>query len=85
VVGLDSVEYQRDNRGGMLRAALGAKITATTIPQIFVDGVHVGGCTEAMQALKDGKLQQMLARANVTYTDANVEPFSFLPSWLQKR
>ena len=85
VVGLDSVEYQRDNRGGMLRAALGAKVTATTIPQIFVGGVHVGGCTETMQALKDGKLQPMLARANVTHADANVEPFSFLPSWLQKR
>ena len=85
VVGLDSVEYQQANRGGMLRAALGAKVTATTIPQIFVDGAHVGGCTETMQALKDGKLQQMLAKASVAYADAGVEPFSFLPSWLQKR
>jgi cysteine synthase A len=69
----------------MLRAALGAKVTATTIPQVFVDGVHLGGCTETMQALKDGKLQQLLAKASVAYTDAGVEPFSFLPSWLQKR
>jgi cysteine synthase A len=86
VIGLDSVEYQQDNRGGTLRAALGAKVMATTIPQVFVSGEHIGGCTETMQAIKDGKLQQMLARAQVAYdASASAEPFGFLPSWLQRR
>ncbi|MBA3499921.1 MAG: cysteine synthase A [Myxococcota bacterium] len=86
VIPLDSVEYQADNRGGKLRAALGVKAGATTIPQIFVGGELVGGCTETMQAIKDGRFQQMLARANATYdAAARDEPFSFLPTWLQKR
>jgi cysteine synthase A len=86
VISLDSVEYQADDRGGKLRAALGVKVGATTIPQVFVAGNLVGGCTETMQAIKDGRLQQMLDRAHLTY-DASVrdEPFGFLPSWLQRR
>ncbi|HEY5937357.1 MAG TPA: cysteine synthase A, partial [Kofleriaceae bacterium] len=42
-IDLDSVAYQEGNRGGRIRAALGAKISATTIPQIFVGGELVGG------------------------------------------
>src|SRR5207302_220257 len=37
-VDLDSVEYQRDDRGGKIRAALSARTSMTTIPQIFVAG-----------------------------------------------
>jgi cysteine synthase len=86
VVPLDSVEYQADDRGGRLRAALGVSVGATTIPQVFVNGEHIGGCTETMQAIKDGTLQQMLSRAQVAYdASASAEPFSFLPSWLQRR
>jgi cysteine synthase A len=85
VISLDSVEYQRDNRGGRIRAALGAKVAATTIPQVFAAGTHVGGCTETLRAAKDGALQALLARAGVAYdTAATADPFSFLPSWRQR-
>jgi cysteine synthase A len=81
-VELDSVEYQPNNRGGHIRAALGARIDTPTIPQIFVGGELVGGCTETLQACKDGTLQARLARIGVTYDDAErVDPFSFLPNW----
>ncbi len=85
VIALDSVEYQPDDRGLKIRAALGAKAGATTIPQVFAAGEHVGGCTETLQATKDGALQAVLARAGATY-DAGVrtDPFSFLPSWRQR-
>ena len=81
-IDLDSVEYQDGNRGGRMRAALGAKIGATTIPQIFVGGELVGGCTEVLQACKDGALAKRLAAAHVAYdTKATADPFSFLPNW----
>ena len=85
VIALDTIEYQQDNRGGRIRAALGTRISATTIPQVFVAGEHVGGCTETLQAVKDGRLQTLLARVGVTH-DASVrdDPFSFLPSWRQR-
>jgi cysteine synthase A len=86
VIALDAVEYQQDNRGGRLRAALGAKISATTIPQVFVAGELVGGCTETLQAVKDGRLQALLARAGVSH-DPSVrdDPFGFLPAWRQRQ
>jgi cysteine synthase len=85
VISLDSVEYQPENRGGRVRVALGAKVKAPTIPQVFVGGEHTGGCTDTMQAFADGKLQQLLSRAGVTF-DASVtaDPFSFLPTWRAK-
>jgi cysteine synthase A len=85
VIALDSVEYQKDNRGGGIRAALGAKISAATIPQVFVGGELVGGCSETMQACKDGRLQALLVRAGVTFDEAvRDDPFGFLPSWRQR-
>lgn len=35
----------------------------TTFPQIFIDGVHVGGCDELHALERDGKLDTMLAGA----------------------
>jgi cysteine synthase len=81
-IDLDAAKLQDGNRGGKIRAALAAKITATTIPQIFVGGQLIGGCTELLQACKDGELQQRLARSGVTYDQSvHTDPFSFLPNW----
>jgi cysteine synthase len=81
-IDLDAVAYQDGNRGGKIRAALGAKISTPTIPQIFVGGELVGGCTETLQAMKDGDLQKRLARSGVAYDETvATDPFSFLPNW----
>jgi len=85
-VDLDSVEYQQDNRGGKIRGALTARTTMTTIPQVFVGGEFIGGCTETLDACKSGRLQELLRKSNVAFdTDVTVEPYSFLPSWLHPR
>ena len=31
--------------------------TAKTVPQIWIDGVHIGGCTDLQSAVKQGKFQ----------------------------
>jgi cysteine synthase A len=85
-VDLDSVAYQKDNWGGQIRAALTARTAFGTIPQIFIGGEFIGGATDALEAWKQGKLQKLLNNNRVSYdTDAKVDPYSFLPSWLHPR
>jgi cysteine synthase A len=85
-VDLDSVAYQKDNRGGKIRAALTAKTKMATIPQVFVGGELIGGSTDVLEAWKQGKLQKLLANARVQFDKSvSVDPFSFLPAWLHKR
>jgi cysteine synthase len=85
-VDLDSVSYQKDDWGGQIRAALAARTTWNTIPQIFVGGEFVGGCTDAFDAWRDGSLPTLLAKSGVTHRgDPQGNPYSFLPTWLHPR
>ena len=83
---LDSTAYQRDDRGGQIRALLAQLTGSKTIPQVFVGGEYLGGCTETMDAFAEGRLQQLLARHGVRMDeDARVDPQSLLPGWLHPR
>lgn len=85
-IDLDSVEYQRDNRGGHIRTALAARTSVVTIPQVFVGGELIGGATDVLGAFKEKRLQKLLKANNVAYDEAaDVDPYSFLPAWLHKR
>ncbi len=85
-VDLDSVEYQKANRGGEIRAALSAHTSVTTIPQIFVGGEFIGGCTDVFDAHKDGRLDALLNKHHVPYDrNLRVDAYTFLPSWLHPR
>ncbi|MBX5462950.1 MAG: glutaredoxin, partial [Steroidobacteraceae bacterium] len=85
-VDLDSVDYQRDDRGAKIRAALTARTSVATIPQIFVGGEFLGGCTDLFEAYSQGRFQQLLRANNVVYDETvNVDPYSFLPTWLHPR
>jgi cysteine synthase A len=85
-VDLDSAEYQKDDWGGQVRAALTARTSIKTIPQVFVGGELVGGCTDTFDAWKAGKLQPLLERAGIAYkTSRAADPYSFLPGWLHPR
>jgi cysteine synthase A len=85
-VDLDSVALQRDDLGVKIRAALKSRVGSPTIPQIFVGGQHVGGCTDLFDAMRAGTLQQRLDAAGVAY-DRSVEldPYSLLPKWVHPR
>jgi len=85
-VDLDSVAYQADDRGGRLRAVLKARTGAPTIPQVFVGGQHLGGCTDVFDAFREGRLQSMLQQAGVTYVPCDgLDPYQLLPAWLHPR
>jgi cysteine synthase A len=85
-IDLDSTEFQQDEWGGEVRAALRARTSSRTVPQIFVGGEHVGGCTETLDAFGSGQLQRLLASAGVAYReDVVLDPHSLMPQWLHPR
>ncbi len=85
-IDLDSVEYQENNKGGNIRAALREHTSDKTIPQIFIGGQYIGGATDLFDACKDGSMQKLLDENTVNYNkDVHADPYSFLPGWLHKR
>ena len=51
------VDFDRDARAEMIQRANGR----TTVPQIFIDGEHIGGCDDLFSLEMDGKLADLLA------------------------
>ena len=85
-VDLDSAEYRNDDWGGKIRGVLLDRTGQPTIPQIFVGGKHVGGCTEAFDAFNDGSLERMLDDAEVAYEPVRrFDAYELLPTWLHPR
>lgn len=84
-IDLDSVAYQKDDWGGKVRAALNAQTGLRTIPQIFIGGRHVGGCTDLFDAWKSGHLQGEMEAAGIAFRRDGPDPYSFLPGWLHAR
>ena len=85
-VALDSADYATDGRGGKLREALRVRTGWNTIPQIFIGGEFVGGCTDLFDACKTGDLANRLNRHAIPF-DAAVRDdlFGSLPGWLHPR
>jgi cysteine synthase A len=84
-IDLDAVEYQKDDWGGKIRTALAEHTSMTTVPQVFVGGELVGGCTETLDAYRAGKLQEMLGRTGVDYRPLDGDPYDYFPSWVHRR
>jgi cysteine synthase A len=85
-VDLDSVEYQVNDRGGRIRAVLAHNTGAATIPQIYIGGQHIGGCTELFDAHRDGSMSTRLTDCGVDYDrNASIDPYTLLPKWLHPR
>jgi cysteine synthase len=85
-VDLDSVALQQGDLGGRIRAVLAQRTGAVTIPQIFIGGEHVGGCTDLFDAWRAGSAQRRLEGAGVGYDRAcGIDPYEMLPKWLHPR
>ncbi|QNN65508.1 glutaredoxin 3 [Sphingomonas rhizophila] len=52
-----AVDFGGPDKARMVERANGRM----TVPQIFIDGVHVGGCDDLMALEQEGKLDTMLA------------------------
>lgn len=84
-VDLDSAACQQHDLGGRIRAALRAHTGINTIPQIFVGGELIGGCTEVLDAWKDGTFQERLRGLDIDFEPLDADPYSLFPKWIQSR
>jgi len=85
-VDLDSVEYQENDLGGKIRAALSEHSGVPTIPQIFVSGRFIGGASDTFDAYREGTLQKELEKAGLEFRDIpGLDPYHLLPAWLHPR
>lgn len=60
---VDFTEYSVDGGGPKKDEMVERAGGRMTVPQIFIDGQHVGGCDELMALERDGKLDGLLANA----------------------
>lgn len=51
-----AIDFDAAKRAAMIERANGR----TTVPQIFIDGEHIGGCDALMNLEYDGKLDALL-------------------------
>jgi cysteine synthase A len=69
-----------------VRAVLKDRIGSPTIPQIFIGGEHVGGCTDLFDAMRSGAMHKRLEAAGVAYDrSVTLDPYSLLPKWVHPR
>jgi glutaredoxin 3 len=60
VKGIEFEEYVIDTGGPMREEMIQRANGRTTVPQIFIGGRHVGGCTDLFALERDGKLTEWL-------------------------
>ena len=85
-VDIDSANFQKDGWGTDIRMATRELTGDNTFPQIFIDGEFIGGSGDLFTLQKEGKLAGLLSQAGVAMNaDVSVDPFTFLPKWLQPR
>ncbi|MEM9209165.1 MAG: cysteine synthase A [Pseudomonadota bacterium] len=84
-IDIDSVAYQADDEGVKIRQALGERVGTPTMPQIFVAGAHLGGCTELIEAYEKGELAEIFRKAGIDFEDRSIDAWSLLPQWLHSR
>ncbi len=85
-VDIDSAALQEHDMGSKIRAVLKDRIGSPTIPQIYIGGTHVGGCTDLFDAMQGGRMWQLLEDAGVEHErGAHVDPYALLPKWLHPR
>ena len=59
--GVKFEEYVIDGGGPKREEMIQRANGRMTVPQIFIDGRHVGGCSELYELERDGKLSEWLA------------------------
>lgn len=62
-----AVEIDRISEEKLIQNALNNKTGQRTVPNVFIDGEHVGGCDNTLAEIASGKLQTRLTDAGVTF------------------
>ncbi|GIX71478.1 glutaredoxin [Caerostris extrusa] len=55
-----ALELDTTEGGSQLQRAMGKKVGRTSVPQVFINEEHIGGCDDTLAAHESGKLQTLL-------------------------
>ncbi|CAO1625377.1 unnamed protein product [Parajaminaea phylloscopi] len=55
------LELDQIEDGADIQAYLGDKTSQRTVPNIFIKGQHIGGCSDLVAAEKSGELKKLLS------------------------
>lgn len=55
-----ALELDTLENGAEMQKAMAEKAGRSSVPQVFIDGQHIGGCDDTMAAHDSGKLQALL-------------------------
>ena len=85
-VDIDSVEYMEGDRGKKMRQVLDKQNNWKTLPQIYLGGEFIGGCTDLFDGINDGRFAELMEKHQIPYDKSmKVDPYSLLPGWLHPR
>ncbi len=81
---LDAPALQAGRTGERIRAELGRRCAASTLPQVFIGGQAIGGCEATFAALADGRLGARLAAVGIALRQPpGFDAARLLPGWRQ--
>ncbi|KAK4415336.1 Glutaredoxin-C4 [Sesamum alatum] len=63
------VELDERDDGGEIQDALSKIVGRRTVPQVFINGKHIGGSDDTLEAYESGELQKLLGIATVGKED----------------
>jgi glutaredoxin 3 len=66
----EAIEIDRINEERLIQDALQDLSKQRTVPNVFVNGKHVGGCDDTLAEIASGKLQERLKSAGVSFKEA---------------
>ena len=84
MIELDAAGFKAVADPTAVRAALRQRTGSPTIPQLFVAGTLIGGCTDAFAGWRQGHLQRSLQDAGVSFLDDGPDPEAYFPGWMAK-
>jgi len=85
-VDIDSAPMLQNDYGNEIRRALREHTGSNTLPQIFIKGEFIGGCTETFDAVIDRSVEEKLAACGLGLpAKLDFDPYQLLPVWLHPR
>ena len=67
-VAFKAIEMDEIDNGNAMHSALKTYSGQNTVPNIYIAGKHVGGCSDIQAAHKNGQLKNMLNAAGVKHS-----------------
>ncbi|KAL9259951.1 Glutaredoxin-C4-like protein [Drosera capensis] len=67
------VELNERDDGSSIQDALSGIVGRRTVPQVFIDGKHIGGSDDTVEAYQSGKLAKLLGITSDDEDDSDVD------------